>query len=201
MKIANNLKKRVILLLIKDFSKNHTVTSIAKELEITRVGIWKILKKLEEQKLINLKSVGIGKTSTQIINLDWDQVLEKTIVLYLVEEAVKQKRWMTNFEGLQNHVEFILLYGSILYLPEQADDIDLICVVKSKKKFTLIEGILNNIQKTQVKKIHSINFTEEEFRKELETKNKAFIDAIKKGIVLYGQENFIKLIKKVKTNE
>ena len=34
-----------------------------------------------------------------------------------------------------------------------------------------------------------------EFENELKRKNKAFIDAIKKGIILFGQENFIKFMR------
>ena len=54
------------------------------------------------------------------------------------------------------------------------------------------------MQKTQIKKIHALNFTEAEFKQELQKLNKAFIDAIKKGIILFGQEKFIKFLKSIK---
>ena len=61
-----------------------------------------------------------------------------------------------------------------------------------------IQKIIDKIQKTEHKKIHLIDFTTSEFKKELQH-NKAFIDATKKGTILFGQENFIKFMKPLKT--
>ena len=49
---------RIALLLLKDFSTMHTITSIGKELGMTRSGIWKILKRLEPEKYIIMKPTG-----------------------------------------------------------------------------------------------------------------------------------------------
>ena len=38
-------------------------------------------------------------------------------------------------------------------------------------------------------------------KKELENPNKIFIDAIKKGIILFGQEKFIKFIRRYQESE
>ncbi|MBI5393559.1 hypothetical protein HZA96_06860 [Candidatus Woesearchaeota archaeon] len=65
------------------------------------------------------------------------------------------------------------------------------------RNFVEIEKIIHKIQKTQLKKIHAINFTEEEFKKELKEKNPAFIDAMKKGTVLFGQEQLIQFLREL----
>ncbi len=187
--------KKVMLCLFKDFASTHTITTLARKLNLTRVGIWKILKKFEVNKYILLKAVGRGKTSTCIITLNWENLLiEKMLSLYLTEEAIKQRLWQVNFNELERIVDFIILYGSILHLPQQANDIDIICVAP-KKNFLKIQGIIDQVQKTQAKKIHSINFVKNEFRTELKKQNKAFIDAIKNGIILFGQENFVKFVR------
>jgi len=41
-------------------------------------------------------------------------------------------------------------------------------------------------------------FGKEEFIEELQKPNKAFIDAIKKGIILFGQEKFVKFMKELR---
>lgn len=187
--------KRVLLHLLKDFSSWHTITSLAKELGLSRVGIWKILRRLEEGKYIILKNVGKGKTSASLITLNWENPLvEKTLALYLTEEALKQRRWQVNFAGLEGMVDFAILYGSILNSPREAGDIDIVGVMP-KKNFVKIEIAIDKIQKTQSKKIHSLNFTGGEFKAELQKPNKAFINAIKKGVILFGQENFVKFMK------
>lgn len=189
--------KRLTLFLLKDFSRTHTITSLAKELDMSRVGVWKILKRLEPKKIIKLKTVGSGKTSTSIITVNFDNILtKKSLALYLTEESLAQERWQSNFSDLETETEFVILFGSILHFAKEANDIDIIIVAKTRN-FIKIQKILDRIQKSEIKKIHSINFTEEEFRKELENKNKAFIEAIKKGTILFGQEKFVDFMKKV----
>ena len=48
--------------ILKDFSKTHTITSIAEQLNMSRVGIWKILKQLQLEDLVKLIPIGSGKT-------------------------------------------------------------------------------------------------------------------------------------------
>ncbi|MBI1969468.1 hypothetical protein HYS48_02125 [Candidatus Woesearchaeota archaeon] len=188
-------EKRVVLLLCKDFSRTHTITSLAKELDLSRVGMWKVLRKLEKKGYLYLETVGSGKTSTYTTSINWENILvEKTLALYLTEEAVKQRRWGTNLAALEKEVDFTILFGSILYAPQQANDVDIINVAK-KNRFVKIQKALDIVQKTQAKKIHAMSFTTSEFRQELKNANKAFIDAIKKGIVLFGQENFVAFMK------
>jgi DNA-binding Lrp family transcriptional regulator len=186
--------KKLMLVLLKDFTRKHTITSLAKELKLSRVGTWKILKRLESEKYILTESVGSGKTSTSIIKINWDNLLmEKVLALYLTEESIKQRRWRVNFAELEKEVAFLILYGSILTSPPHANDIDILGIAK-KNKFVKIQKIIDKIQKTENKKIHAINFTVSGFREELQN-NKAFMDAIKKGVILFGQENFVKFMK------
>ena len=194
---AEKTSPKILTILLKEFSLKHTITSISKEIGMTRVGTWKTLKKLEKEKLILLDSIGTGKTSTYSISLNWENpLLEKTLSLILTEEAIKNQRWMDNFKELENKFDFLMIYGSILYSKE-ANDIDIIGIT-NKNKFLEIEPVIAKMQKTQIKKIHALNFTEAEFKQELEKPNKAFIDAIKKGIILFGQEKFINFIRSIK---
>lgn len=191
--------KKVMLHVLKDFSSTQTITTLAKRLSLSRVGVWKILKKLESDKYILLKAMGTGKTSTSLITLNWgNPLVEKTLSLYLTEEALKQRRWQLNFVELEKVTEFVILYGSILLFPQQANDIDILGVA-SKKNLVKIQTVIDKVQKTQSKKIHSINFTENEFKIELERQNMAFIDTIRKGVILSGQENFVKFMKEIAT--
>lgn len=184
--------KKVLKILLKEFSIDHTITSLSKETGLSRVGTWKILKRLEKENLILLSQIGTGKTSINKITLNWNNlVLERNLVLILTEEAVKNQKWMNNFKELEKKVDFLILYGSIIHSSKEANDIDVIGITN---KFLEVERAIRYIQKIQIKKIHAINMTKKEFKEELR-KNKAFIDAVKKGIILFGQERFIKFIK------
>ncbi len=189
----------ILKILLKDFTIKPIVTSLAKEVSMSRVGTWKAIKKIQSEKLIILSPIGTGKTSAYSIILNWgNPIVEKTLALTLTEDALKNQRWRTNFAELEDKVDFLIIYGSILNSPKDANDIDLLGAVSNKHKFMEIEETVARIQKTQHKKIHALNFTQTELQQELERPNKAFIDAIKKGVVLFGQENFVKFIKDVR---
>lgn len=187
--------KKILKILLKDFTIEQTVTSLAKAIVMSRVGIWKILKKLQSEEVILLPRVGTGKTNTYIIRLNWDNpLIEKMLSLILTEDALKNQRWLNNFLELENKVDFLILYGSIISYPKEAGDIDVLNIVSNNSKFLEIEESIKKIQKTQIKKIHALNITQSEFKRELKKPNQVFIDAVKKGIVLFGQEKFIKFI-------
>lgn len=188
--------QKIAIILLKNFG-NTTATSLSAELKMSRWGVWKILKKLEKENFIIIEPLGSGKTSAAAIRLNWDNILvEKTLALSLTQEALKYKRWLHDFSSLQQETDFLMLYGSILY-SNKANDIDIIGVAKEKKLAKISEDI-SGIQETQNKKIHSINLTQGEFKQELKKPNRAYLDAIKKGVILFGQENFIKLMKEIK---
>ncbi len=191
-------QKRIVLHVLRNPFEDHTVTSLSHALQLSRVGIWKIIKKMERQQHLLLKPVGKGKTNSFLIKLNWDNLLtQKTAALYLTEEALEQPRWRNNFQELEEKVSFLILFGSILHSPQQAHDIDLIGIVSDKRNFVKIQHAVDKIQKTQSKKIHIMNFTPDEFQQELLHQNRAFIDAIKKGVILFGQENFVRFMKGV----
>ena len=195
---AEKASPKILKILLKEFSVKHTITSISKEIGMTRVGTWKTIKKLEKEKLILLDSIGTGKTSTYLIKLNWkNDLLEKTLSLIFAQEAAEYGRWKFVFSELESYADFIILYGSILHSPKEANDIDIISVISNKKNFLKIDDILKEKQITQSKRIHDIIFSSREFKYELQKPNKAFIDAIKKGVVLFGQEKFIKFIKEM----
>lgn len=185
-------------LLLKDFSLEHTITSLSKEIGNTRMGIWKTLKKLQANKFISLEPVGKGKTSTYIARLNLENPLvEKTLATILTEDAIGQERWRDNFKKLEQYTLFIVLFGSILHFQKEARDIDILVVVKTRKDFKIVETILSEAQQTQIKKIHAIDLTKEELRTELKKEDRAYVEALKKGVILFGQENFIKFIEDI----
>ena len=188
---------RIVLLLLKDFSTMHTITSIGKELGMTRSGIWKVLKRLEQEKYVIMKPTG-KETSLIVPKLNFkNDLLDKYLDLALSREAMDYQRWTFNFIEVKEHVSFFILYGSVLSSYAKAKDIDVIGIIPDRKSFKKLHESLDKIQKSESKRIHSINFTESEFREELLKPNKAFVEAVKKGVVLFGQEEFIKFMKKL----
>ena len=186
--------RKILCTLAKDCWSVHTASTLALQLQMSRWGLWKALKKLEKEELIRLQSTGKGKTSTYTIHLNWKSTLaEKTVALALAQEAEIQKRWTFVFAEMEAEAEFVILFGSILPSPKTAADIDIITVAKQAKVLA-ISRLLEKIQQTQEKNIHAQNFTLQEFKKELHQKNKIFLDALHRGVILFGQEKFLQFI-------
>ena len=82
-----------------------------------------------------------------------------------------------------------------MHSPKEANDIDIFCAVLDKNRFVKIDKKILEIQLTQDKKIHSFCLTSKELKQELAEKNKVYIDALKKGVILFGQDNFINFMK------
>ncbi len=191
--------ERVLLILLKEPFVKHTATSLAKALNITRQGLWKSLNKLRESKLIILESMGSTKKSVISLKLQWKSpVTQKTLSLLLTKESLEYERWRVNFAELENYTSFFILFGSVLRNSKEANDIDILAVVNNKNNFKLINEVILKLQKTQAKKIYLIDLTEEEFKEELKKQNRAYLDAIKKGIILFGQDNYIKFIERTR---
>ena len=183
-------KEKILSHLLKE--NEQTATQLAEQLKISRQAVWKLLKKLIEEEIIISRQLDNKQKSVKIISLNSkNQLLKKTLSLILTKEAMENERWIQNFAGLEKLTDFVLLFGSILTNPKQANDIDLLIIPK-KKNFKKVEKEILEIQKVQPKKIHVIQLTNKEFYQEIKNKNKAYSDAMKKGIVLFGQDNFIK---------
>jgi hypothetical protein len=192
METTNN----ILLNILKEPSIYNTVTSIAKKSNLSRVGTWKALKKID--RLLKFKAIGPGKTSAEIIELNFDNILTiRYAEIALIEQAAGFQRWIDTFQRLEENTEFIILFGSILHSSKNANDIDIITVSNKNKVAGLNESILL-IQKSQLKKIHATNFTPAEFKEELNKNNKIIVDALRTGIILSGQERFIKFMKALK---
>jgi len=196
METNNKTSDKILSILIKEPLADHSATSLAKSLGITRQGLWKTLNKLSKDKLISLKSIADTKKSVLNIKLNFENpITEKVISLLLTKESLNYERWRFNFKRVKDYSKFIILFGSILHSSKGANDIDLLVIVDNKKDFHKIGKIMLELQQTEIKKIHYIDITEKEFKEELKiNKNKAYLDAFKKGIVLFGQDDYVKFV-------
>ncbi|MDO8656004.1 MAG: Lrp/AsnC family transcriptional regulator, partial [Nanoarchaeota archaeon] len=50
----NTATRKLLCILTKDFSNLHTASSLAQQLQMSRWGVWKIIKKLEKEEIIIL---------------------------------------------------------------------------------------------------------------------------------------------------
>lgn len=188
--------QRILTSILRHVSGSPTIATLAEIIGMTHVGVWKALKKLEADNMLTLKRIGNKKNNPYTVNLKWDNPLvEKTLALVLEHEAAEQRRWIINFAALKEKVDFLILYGSMLISSKKANDIDLLSVVSKKGNVLDIERIIIDVQKTQIKPIHNIICAPTGLKEELKKPNIAFINAVKEGVVLFGQDKFVVFMK------
>ena len=70
-------------------------------------------------------------------------------------------------------------------------------IVIDKKDAGEIDKIIKQKQAILPKKLHAIMLTQKDMVKNLHKKNKAAIDIVKNGVVIYGQDKYVEIVKDV----
>lgn len=183
-------EQEIIKTLFKDFLTAYNSRNISQAVKMSHAGAFKILKKLEKED--NVKAKRIGKAIIYSLNFD-NPITQRKIEMALTIEAQSHKRWIEEFKGLEDAAQFIVLFGSILTNEKTARDIDLLVVAQSNNS-DKINKIIEKRNKILNKKIHLILQSPEDFKKDIDSKNKVIIEVIKKGIFLFGQERVRRML-------
>lgn len=183
-------EQEIIKQLFKDFLSPYNSRSISKIIGISHAGAFKILKKLEKKEIVKPNRIG----NSVIYSLNFDNpITAREIEMVLTIESRSYKRWIEEFRSLENRSEFVILFGSILTNENSARDIDIL-VVAEKKRFDNINKIIGERNRVSNKRIHLIFQSPEEFKKDINTKNKVMVEIVKKGVVLFGQDKIRKFM-------
>jgi len=184
-------EQEIIKLLFKDFLTYHNSRTISKVIGISHAGAFKILKKLEKRDIVRPKR--IGKAIIYSLNLE-NPITNKGIEMALVIEAQNFRRWVEEFKELEDHVRFVILFGSITRNEKEASDIDILIVI-NKGKYENVNKIIEKKQSILPKRIHSLIQIPKDFKHDINKKNKAVVEILKTGIILYGQEELRRIMK------
>ena len=184
---------RTIEFLIRNFHIDYNINQLAKELHLSPGGIFKILKKLEEQNFLLERRLGnnvfykINYNSSDALDACKFALTEKKTTPYI-------KVLMKDLDRLRKKTSMAILFGSVLDREKEARDIDILLVFK-KKNLNDVENLINELNKIRTKKIHAIYQTEYDLIENIKKQDNAILDEIKKGIILWGRETLVEAIK------
>lgn len=179
-------EQKIIKILFKDVLTIYNSRSISKIVGMTHAGAFKIFKRLEQRGIVISRP--IGKAITYTLNLN-NPIAQKEIEMALVLEAQQHTRWLSEFKKLEDKVQCVIIFGSILVNEKKAKDIDLL-VVTNKENVDEVRAIIKERNEVAYKKIHPLLQLPKDFKEDIMSKNKVIIEIIKTGVVLFGQENF-----------
>jgi len=194
MKGLSDKEIEILLILAKDFSTDYNANNITKKIRITPAGAFKAMKNLEKKGLITGKKM--GKAVFYKLNLN-DYYTFRTIETLLINESKeKASRWLKEFKDLFNHVEILIIFGSIIGYPKKANDIDLLVVFR-KEKNNLVNKIIDERRAISIKAIHLIKQTPADLNRNLKNNDKVILSAIKNGYILCGYDKLLGVVKNV----
>jgi hypothetical protein len=197
MIVSTDLERELLLKLFKDFSKDYNPSSIAKEVNKSRMGAFKALQSLEAKGIV--KGQALGRARFYKVNLE-SSYARKTAELLLMDEANQHQRWVDELKELFLHVNIVIIFGSIITKEKNAHDIDLLMVYPEKNN-NQVNSFIRQKNEILVKKIHPVKQTKEDLIKNLKKKDAVMLDAVRTGVVLHGFQEFVELIENVTSQQ
>jgi len=182
----------VLLRIAKDVSKDYNANNLAKESGLTPMGALKILKRLEKQGI--LKSRKLGRAI--FYKPDYENNYAKTFLQFLLQKEAEEtqprlKRWITEVQKLKETAETVVVFGSIL--EKEGDDVDILIVLKPEDQKKL-DNQLNELNEINVKRIHPIKQSADDFTENIRRGDKVVLAAVKNGVVAFGYEKMVEAL-------
>jgi len=196
MNMSNNNKNKILNFLLRN-TNQYNINEIAKILKLSVGSVHKILKSLEERKIVNLKQ--LGNASYYSLNLNNTETIKYCEFLLieeknnLLENNKTAKIYISDLEKYD--AKSVILFGSILNKEDKAKDVDVLFIIKNKKQINEINNFCLEISKIRTKKVNPLIMEEKDLIDNIKNKNNVILDILKKGIILKGENLFIKSIK------
>ena len=126
--------------------------------------------------------------------------MKKLVAFLLADEANGFKRWKAEFKHLFRKDRIVVLFGSALRNYEKANDIDLLIAAANSDREEIAK-VLKERSEILPKKLHVIKVTRNELESNIKRKEEPILDIVKTGIVLYGEDAYVEVLKNVAGNQ
>ena|SRR3989344_488220 len=194
MKNITNNEMLFVLTLFKNPNREYNASNIAKHMGISPMGALKIAKRLEKENILISKK--LGKAVFYRLNTE-NNYTEQYIKFLLKRECelsnLYTKIWINKIKKIKNS-DSAILFGSLLKKYKEAGDIDVLFIT-NKENFSKLKKEIEEINLINIKKIHPIYQTKEDFKNNILKNDKIILNAMK-GIIVFGEDLIVKLIEK-----
>lgn len=172
-----------------------SINAIAKNVRTAPNGAYKTLNKLEKESIIKSKIVGNMKTYK--LNFEDEKtkrVLELSFIPKKKEERIKQRE--ADLIELKKITKVCILFGSYITKKKLPHDLDVL-VVLEKEDFNDYKKTLEKVQERTPLKIHDVVQTKDDVINNIVRGDAIISIAIQIGVVLWGYDTLVEVIKNV----
>ncbi len=184
---------KVIDFLVRNFREKNSINETGRKLGLSPRGIYKVLKKLENNNIIIPEKIGNAIYYKYNFNEEKSRRIAEFVLLNNSLNSYAQIQ-ADDLKKLEGKALSCILFGSVIKKGKEAKDIDILLVIE-KKNFDKIQKILDEIKDLKPKKIHDVVQTREDLVKNIKKNNEAILDIIKNGKLLWGADIIIEAVK------
>ncbi|MDP4012954.1 MAG: hypothetical protein Q8R00_05115 [Candidatus Nanoarchaeia archaeon] len=188
-------EKQVLRFLAVSTRKNYSINDIAKACKLTPNGAYKLLVKFEKEDI--LKADHIANIKAYKLNFESEKtvrVIELALMSNVIEGRVKLR--IEDLKPLRAVTKACVLFGSYITTKKEPKDLDVLFVLE-KKNFEAYKRVLSKVQDITPVKIQDVVQTVEDVKQNLKEDDPIVIAALRDGIVLWGFDVIVEVIKNV----
>lgn len=191
--ILTKNEKRLLRLLAASISKDRSINDISRACSITPNGAYKVLVKLEKEGVLKVKSIAnIKSYKLDFTNENTVRLLELAFMPDTLEGRAKSRA--ADLKPLKEVTQACILFGSYITAKKEPGDLDVLFVLK-QKNFKAYKNMLAKIRDITPAKIQDVVQTSDDTLQNLKKEDPIIITALKDGIVLWGVDVLVQVIK------
>lgn len=181
-------EKKVLRFLFSLVGEDCSVNEVSRQCNLSPNGAFKILKKLEKEKILIPKKI----SSIKFYKLDFENPNTKNFLeLALSQELTGRVKFRADDLNQLKELTYVcIIFGSYIDLKKSPKDMD-VAFILDKNKFNSFKNKSSKIYQTIPIKVHDVLQTKEDFAENLAKRDKILLEIIKKGIILWGQKEII----------
>ncbi|MEK6922130.1 MAG: nucleotidyltransferase domain-containing protein [Nanoarchaeota archaeon] len=180
--------------LFRHYHEKLSINGLAKNVEITPKGAYKILKKFEADSLVVKEKIA----NAQIYTLHFANEKTEYLVKYMLKSAKAPNSYVKVLEQdlqiLKEVVKGIIIFGSVLEKGMKAEDIDILVII-DKHKLNALKLKIKEFEMISPKKTHLVIQTINDIQRNLQKNDRVIAEILQKGYIIYGHSLFYEVIK------
>jgi len=193
-----NLTK-IVEFLFRNIPNRFNVNQISRELKISVGSAYKILKSLEKKGVLVSQKIGNG--IYYVLNLD-NKEAENITELVLMESRSKSLSknyhasiYAKDLKDAERLSKAVIFFGSILET-KNANDIDVLFII-DKGRSKAVEDFCMKLSSLRPKRVNPLLMTMADFKGNIKKQDKVIVDILKKGVILFGEDAVINILRGV----
>ena len=191
----NETEENILKIIFLDYKTDYNSNNISKQLGKSPQYVNRMIKGLAKKNLLVGKEM--GKAVFYKINFEKEYTSKLLELLFTLDKAPSAYigGWISQLIKLKDYTKSMIIFGSLLKKESKAGDVDVCFVLKSYDSINKLNKEIEGINGLNKLKIHSLLINQNDFVDKLKKGDKPLYNVINKGLVIYGQEILMEIVK------